>query len=372
MSLPRTYDSKRHPKSAGVDDVAREGKDNSWWDRMFRRDGTQSDQALDDERAEGLQGGMVRDSLQRRFNLPPSEILIEDYACALHHGILLQGRMYVYPRHVCFACDLIAKTRTICIPFTDVTDIRKATTALIFHNAIEIHTTEHKYLFASFLFRREAYKGLTNFWTISRAIVSALRDAKSLEEEEEEDEALKAAVEAAQTDGSACPEAPGALEALHARGDSSAGAVGAGGGGQQRRSPGAPSASWRGGCRGRRRLELTEPCAHVSPPPLLFTLRVSLLDASGSADPALPGAPHTARAPGRVAAPARRRPAREVAPGRAHAQAPGREQLGARPGAGGRPCAGGAAGAPDARNRGPAPRCAAGPGHNGARPQPCS
>ena len=231
VSLPRTYDSKRHPKSAGVDDVAREGKDNSWWDRMFRRDGTQSDQALDDERAEGLQGGMVRDSLQRRFNLPPSEILIEDYACALHHGILLQGRMYVYPRHVCFACDLIAKTRTICIPFTDVTDIRKATTALIFHNAIEIHTTEHKYLFASFLFRREAYKGLTNFWTISRAIVSALRDAKSLEEEEEEDEALKAAVEAAQTDGSACPEAPGALEALHARGDSSAGAVGAGGGG---------------------------------------------------------------------------------------------------------------------------------------------
>ena len=213
VSLPRTYDSKRHPKSAGVDDVAREGK------------------ALDDERAEGLQGGMVRDSLQRRFNLPPSEILIEDYACALHHGILLQGRMYVYPRHVCFACDLIAKTRTICIPFTDVTDIRKATTALIFHNAIEIHTTEHKYLFASFLFRREAYKGLTNFWTISRAIVSALRDAKSLEEEEEEDEALKAAVEAAQTDGSACPEAPGALEALHARGDSSAGAVGAGGGG---------------------------------------------------------------------------------------------------------------------------------------------
>jgi hypothetical protein len=38
--------------------------------------------------------------------------------------------------------------------------ISKARTAFIFPNAIEITTRDQKLLFASFLFRREAYKGL--------------------------------------------------------------------------------------------------------------------------------------------------------------------------------------------------------------------
>ena len=40
----------------------------------------------------------------------------------------------------------------------------QAKTAYIIPNAIEISTCHHRVLFASFLFRREAYKGLCNFW----------------------------------------------------------------------------------------------------------------------------------------------------------------------------------------------------------------
>ena len=56
-----------------------------------------------------------RDPLHRRFNLPLSELLIEDYACALYSTILLQGRLYIFPRHVCFACDLLGNVRSLVI-----------------------------------------------------------------------------------------------------------------------------------------------------------------------------------------------------------------------------------------------------------------
>ena len=76
--------------------------------------------------------------IHRRFNLPISELLIEDYACALHCTILLQGRLYIFPRHVCFACDLLGNVRSLVIAFADILDIRKAKTAFIIPNAIEV------------------------------------------------------------------------------------------------------------------------------------------------------------------------------------------------------------------------------------------
>ncbi|MGB1601175.1 MAG: GRAM domain-containing protein, partial [Promethearchaeia archaeon] len=38
---------------------------------------------------------------------------------------LLQGRLYIFPRHVCFACDLIGNVRSLVIAFADITEIRK-------------------------------------------------------------------------------------------------------------------------------------------------------------------------------------------------------------------------------------------------------
>ena len=61
--------------------------------------------------------------------------------------------------------------RSLVIAYADIIDIRKAKTAFIIPNAIEISTVEHKLVFASFLFRREAYKGLCNFWSIAKVVI---------------------------------------------------------------------------------------------------------------------------------------------------------------------------------------------------------
>lgn len=146
----------------GSDEDIEDGgqRERSWWDKLFKK--TDNDPLMEEMGS--------ADPLHRRFHLPDSELLIEDYACALHSTILLQGRMYIFPRHVCFACDLIGNVKSLCIAFKDVTDIRKAKTAFIIPNAIEITTAHEKYLFASFLFRREAYQGLSNFWAIAKGI----------------------------------------------------------------------------------------------------------------------------------------------------------------------------------------------------------
>uniref|UniRef100_A0A7S4P844 VASt domain-containing protein n=2 Tax=Guillardia theta TaxID=55529 RepID=A0A7S4P844_GUITH len=157
------------------------GNERSWFDKLMKKDISFYPPVEEEE---------VRDPLHRRFNLPSSELLIEDYACALQEMILLQGRMYLFPRHVCFACDLLGSVRSIVIPYSEITDIRKAKTAYIIPNAIEITVTDNKYLFTSFLFRREAYKGLSNFWAISKGISRALESTtdQQLGEEEEEDD----------------------------------------------------------------------------------------------------------------------------------------------------------------------------------------
>jgi hypothetical protein len=34
--------------------------------------------------------------------------------------ILLQGRMYIFPRHVCFSCDLFGNSKSIKIGFHEI------------------------------------------------------------------------------------------------------------------------------------------------------------------------------------------------------------------------------------------------------------
>ena len=72
--------------------------------------------------------------------------------------------MYIFPRHVCFACDLLGNNKSIKIDFHDIIDIKKAKTALIIPNAIKILTPSRKFIFTSFIFRDEALKGLQSLW----------------------------------------------------------------------------------------------------------------------------------------------------------------------------------------------------------------
>jgi hypothetical protein len=114
-------------------------------------------------------------ALQGRFGLPPTELLLESYSCALKqkNSILLQGRLHVFPHHIGFACDLISQTRSIVLNFSDIAAIKKAKTVIFVPNAIEIITcSEDRYIFASFLYRNEAFRMIHNLWAIARGIAA--------------------------------------------------------------------------------------------------------------------------------------------------------------------------------------------------------
>ncbi|KAI9224692.1 GRAM domain-containing protein, partial [Blastocladiella britannica] len=96
--------------------------------------------------------------------LPIDEFLVEDFSCALQKEILVQGRMYLTDRNVCFHAVIFGWVTSVVIPFADVTALDKRMTALIFPNAIEITAGTQKYFFASFLFRELAFNLLTSLW----------------------------------------------------------------------------------------------------------------------------------------------------------------------------------------------------------------
>jgi hypothetical protein len=114
--------------------------------------------------------------VQARFGLPCSELVIGYYSCALKlkHSILLQGRVYIFPRHLGFACDLLGQVRSISLKFSDIISVRKAKTALVVPNAIDIQTINgDSYFFASFLSRNEAYRHIHDLWTIAKGVAAA-------------------------------------------------------------------------------------------------------------------------------------------------------------------------------------------------------
>ncbi|XP_039118507.1 protein VASCULAR ASSOCIATED DEATH 1, chloroplastic-like [Dioscorea cayenensis subsp. rotundata] len=40
------------------------------------------------------------------FRLPPDEVLVQDFNCALQENILLQGHMYLFLHHICFYSNI--------------------------------------------------------------------------------------------------------------------------------------------------------------------------------------------------------------------------------------------------------------------------
>ncbi|XP_050384809.1 protein VASCULAR ASSOCIATED DEATH 1, chloroplastic [Argentina anserina] len=98
------------------------------------------------------------------FRLPPDEALIEDFNCAFQENILIQGHMYLFVHHICFYSNIFGYETKKIIPFQEVTSVRRAKTAGIFPNAIEIFAGDKKYFFASFLSRDEAYRIINDGW----------------------------------------------------------------------------------------------------------------------------------------------------------------------------------------------------------------
>ncbi|CAL5072647.1 unnamed protein product [Urochloa decumbens] len=105
------------------------------------------------------------------FRLPPDEVLMQDFNCALQENILLQGHMYLFLHHICFYSNIFGYETKKTIPLQEVTDVRKAKTAAIFPNAIEIvagtkrtFVISFQHFFGSFLSRDEAYRIIVDGW----------------------------------------------------------------------------------------------------------------------------------------------------------------------------------------------------------------
>ncbi|CAD6340976.1 unnamed protein product [Miscanthus lutarioriparius] len=98
------------------------------------------------------------------FRLPPDEVLVQDFNCAVQENILLQGHMYLFLHHICFYSNIFGYETKKTIPLQEVTDVRKAKTAAIFPNAIEIVAGTRRHFFGSFLSRDEAYRIIVDGW----------------------------------------------------------------------------------------------------------------------------------------------------------------------------------------------------------------
>lgn len=58
--------------------------------------------------------------LQLIFGLPPDEVVIHSYSCALERSFLYHGRMYLSAGHVCFHSNVFAKHMKIVLPYDDI------------------------------------------------------------------------------------------------------------------------------------------------------------------------------------------------------------------------------------------------------------
>jgi len=90
------------------------------------------------------------------------EKFLESYSCAFQQKIILQGRLYVTNKRICFhsyfnAKTLIGKETKIQIPMPDIKSLEKRMNAMVFDNSIMVVTKEGKeYFFTSFVYRDAA------------------------------------------------------------------------------------------------------------------------------------------------------------------------------------------------------------------------
>ncbi|KAL1217148.1 Protein VASCULAR ASSOCIATED DEATH 1 [Cardamine amara subsp. amara] len=98
------------------------------------------------------------------FRLPADEVLVQDFNCACQESILLQGHMYLFIHYICFYSNIFGYETKKIIPFAEISCVKRAKTAGIFPNAIEILAAGKKYFFASFLSRDEAFKLIHDGW----------------------------------------------------------------------------------------------------------------------------------------------------------------------------------------------------------------
>eukprot|EP01006_Ploeotia_vitrea_P067027 TRINITY_DN96253_c0_g1_i1.p1 TRINITY_DN96253_c0_g1~~TRINITY_DN96253_c0_g1_i1.p1 ORF type:complete len:129 (-),score=7.67 TRINITY_DN96253_c0_g1_i1:131-517(-) len=106
---------------------------------------------------------------QRRFNLPPTELVQAAYSCAYSKVILRQGRLYLSKHYIAFYSRFGGK---FCIPLMHMSSVQKKRTAFVLDNAIQITACGTTYFLTSLLLRDQAFKCLMDLWNHQQAICS--------------------------------------------------------------------------------------------------------------------------------------------------------------------------------------------------------
>ncbi|XP_028812181.1 GRAM domain-containing protein 2A-like [Denticeps clupeoides] len=99
-------------------------------------------------------------------SVPPEEILMKVYSCALLRDILLQGRLYISRNWLCFYANLFGKDIKVAIPVLSVRLVKKHKTAGLVPNGLAITTdSSQKYIFVSLMSRDSVYDILRRICT---------------------------------------------------------------------------------------------------------------------------------------------------------------------------------------------------------------
>ncbi|CAF0893539.1 unnamed protein product [Adineta steineri] len=93
--------------------------------------------------------------------------LIDSYVCAYQGDILLQGKMYITDRYLCFHSRIISYVTKHVHRWEHIEDVSKERVAFIFPTAIgiQLKRTEKKLIYASFLQRDQAYEKIYSIWS---------------------------------------------------------------------------------------------------------------------------------------------------------------------------------------------------------------
>lgn len=97
-------------------------------------------------------------------SIPAEESYLDMFSCALQRDILLQGRLYMSNRHLCFNSNIFGYVTNLIIGFEDIISMEKKSAALIFPNSILISTLHAKHFFASFMNRDLVFQKITRIW----------------------------------------------------------------------------------------------------------------------------------------------------------------------------------------------------------------
>eukprot|EP00742_Colponemidia_sp_Colp-10_P007997 GILJ01008629.1.p1 GENE.GILJ01008629.1~~GILJ01008629.1.p1 ORF type:complete len:495 (+),score=60.65 GILJ01008629.1:84-1487(+) len=104
-----------------------------------------------------------QDLVRKLFRLPSSEVIFEDFSCALYKRILLHGRMFLTENYICFYSKIFGFETKEVIPLEKCSALQKTS------HGIEIRMEpDQAWMFASFADRSEVYSLIETLWKRSR------------------------------------------------------------------------------------------------------------------------------------------------------------------------------------------------------------